>query len=83
MVLGWFYVRDASWILIAHRWLGMSTVTCSGLLLTLTAMRRRPERRLAQICFAVMLLLVAVLVLATGFFGGALVFGLDHYKLPE
>jgi hypothetical protein len=34
-------------------------------------------------CCRVTLLVVAGLVLVTGFFGGALVFGLEHYTWPQ
>jgi hypothetical protein len=34
-------------------------------------------------CFRVALLVVAGLVSITGFFGGAVVFGLDHYTWPR
>jgi hypothetical protein len=33
--------------------------------------------------FRITLLFVVVLVLVTGFFGGAIVFGLDHYGWPQ
>jgi hypothetical protein len=86
-VLGWFsagfHLRDASWILMAHRWLGTSTVAFSGLVLMLSAVRCHAKRYLTRTCFAVTLLLLAVLVLATGFFGGAVVFGLEHFNWPQ
>jgi hypothetical protein len=33
--------------------------------------------------FRITLLVVAGLVLATGFFGGVMVYGFDHYTWPE
>jgi mono/diheme cytochrome c family protein/uncharacterized membrane protein len=86
-VLGWFMGRfrltDASWVMMTHRWLGTSTVVCAGLVLALGEVSRRPDRRRTRMCFRIMLLVLAVLVSATGFFGGAVVFGLDHYRWPQ
>jgi hypothetical protein len=64
---------------MTHRWLGTSTVACAGLVLVLTEVSRRPDRRRTRMWFRVTLLIVAALVLVTGFFGGAVVSGLDHY----
>jgi mono/diheme cytochrome c family protein/uncharacterized membrane protein len=86
-VLGWFLggfaLSDASWIIMTHRWLGTSTVACSGLVLGLSELSRRPDRGRSRIWFRLTLLVLAVLVLVTGFFGGAVVFGLDHYTWPR
>jgi mono/diheme cytochrome c family protein/uncharacterized membrane protein len=84
--LGWFLgefrLTDASWVLTTHRWLGTATVACAGLVLLLSQVSRRPDRRRTRIGFRVTLLVVAVLALVTGFFGGAVVYGLDHYAWP-
>ena len=86
-VLGWFMGRfrltDASWVMMTHRWLGTSTVVCAGLVLVLGEVSRRPDRRRTRMCFRIALLVVAALVSVTGFFGGAVVFGLDHYRWPH
>jgi mono/diheme cytochrome c family protein/uncharacterized membrane protein len=85
--LGWFMARfrltDASWVMMTHRWLGTSTVVCAVLVLVLCELSRRPDRRRLRLSFRVALLVVAVLVSVTGFFGGAVVFGLDHYAWPR
>jgi uncharacterized membrane protein/mono/diheme cytochrome c family protein len=85
-VLGWFRcgfgLSDASWVLTTHRWFGTSTVACAGLVLALSEVSCRPDRRRTRMWFRVALFFVAVLVLVTGFFGGAMVFGLDHYTWP-
>ena len=85
--LGWcaggFRLTDASWVLMTHRWLGTSTVACAGLVLLLSEASRSPDRRRTRMSFRVALLVVAVLVSATGFFGGAVVFGLNHYAWPK
>jgi mono/diheme cytochrome c family protein/uncharacterized membrane protein len=85
-VLGWFLagfrVADATGVLTAHRWLGTATVAWAGLVLLLGEVSRRPDRRRPQSAFRAMLLVTAVLALVTGFFGGAVVYGLDHYAWP-
>jgi mono/diheme cytochrome c family protein/uncharacterized membrane protein len=85
-VLGWFLggfrLTDSSWALMTHRWLGTATVACAGLVLVLSEVSRRPDRRRTRTGSRVALLLVAALALVTGFFGGAVVFGLDHYAWP-
>jgi uncharacterized membrane protein/mono/diheme cytochrome c family protein len=84
--LGWFCgdlrLTDASWVMMTHRWVGTSTVACTGLALVLGEVSHRPDRRRTRIVFRVALLVVTALVLVTGFFGGAVVFGLDHYTWP-
>jgi mono/diheme cytochrome c family protein/uncharacterized membrane protein len=82
--LGWFagglHLADASWVLRAHRWLGSSAVACAGLALALGEVSRRSGR--FRLWFRITLFGAAGVVLATGFFGGALVFGLGHYAWP-
>jgi mono/diheme cytochrome c family protein/uncharacterized membrane protein len=86
-VLGWcagsFRMTDASWVLMTHRWLGTSTVAFAALVLVLSEASRSADRHRTRICFRVVLLVVAVLVSATGFLGGAAVFGLKHYAWPQ
>jgi heme A synthase len=86
-VLGWFLggfrLTDASWVKMAHRWLGTATVAGAGLVLVLSERSRHPDRQRTRMWFRVTLFLVTVLVSATGFLGGALVFGLDHYHWPQ
>jgi mono/diheme cytochrome c family protein/uncharacterized membrane protein len=86
-ILGWclagLRLSDASWVLMTHRWLGTATVVCAGLVLLLSELSRRPERPRTRMCFRVMLFVGAGLVSVTGFFGGAVVFGIDHYTWPR
>jgi len=86
-ILGWFLggfrLTDASWVMMSHRWLGTSTVACSGLLLVLSELSRSPDRRRTRICFRGTLILAVLLVSVTGFLGGAVVFGLNHYRWPQ
>jgi uncharacterized membrane protein/mono/diheme cytochrome c family protein len=86
-ILGWFLggfrLIDGSWVKMTHRWLGTSTVALAGLALVLSEASRRPDRRRTRIWFRVTLLILAMLVSVTGYFGGALVFGLKHYTWPK
>ena len=85
--LGWcaggFRLTNPSWVLMTHRWLGTFTVACAGLVLLLSEASRCPDRRRTRMSFRVALLVVAVLVSATGYFGGTVVFGLNHYTWPK
>jgi mono/diheme cytochrome c family protein/uncharacterized membrane protein len=86
-VLGWcradFSLTDVSWVMTTHRWLGTTTATAAVLVLVLSEVTRRPGHNGLRPAFVITLFVVAGLVLATGFFGGALVFGLDHYRWPQ
>jgi uncharacterized membrane protein len=86
-VLGWFLggfrLADASWIMTTHRWLGTTTVIGAVLVLVWSEVSRGAEGNRSSWAGRGALLVVAVLVLATGFFGGAVVFGLDHYSWPQ
>lgn len=87
-ILGWFFggfhVVDQHWPLAIHRWLGTSTVVVSLLAWGLgEASWRQPAATGARARYRFVLLLAAVMVLSTGFFGGALVFGLNHYAWPK
>jgi len=85
--LGWnaggFRLTNPSWVLMTHRWLGTSTVAWAGLVLVLSEVGRHPDRRGTRLCFRVSLLLLATLVSITGFFGGAVVFGINHHAWPQ
>jgi mono/diheme cytochrome c family protein/uncharacterized membrane protein len=85
-VLGWFagglHLTDSSAVMMAHRWLGTGTIACALILLVLAEASRSPERRRTRNCFRATLLVVALAVMATGFLGGAIAFGLDHYRWP-
>ncbi|MBW7905330.1 MAG: YHS domain-containing protein [Phycisphaerae bacterium] len=81
-MLGWFFgglhLVDDSWVLTTHRWLGTSTALWSVLVLVLgeRAIRRGEASRRT---FRVVLFSGAGLVAVTGFFGGSLIYGLNHY----
>jgi uncharacterized membrane protein len=85
--LGWFLagfrLTDTSWVLMTHRWLGTSTVAFAALMLFLCEASRREDCWKTRICFRVTLFTIAGLVAVTGFFGGAVVYGLKHYAWPR
>lgn len=79
--LGWAFAVDhaKSWVLEAHRWLGTAAASGALVLLILSeAGRRRGGGWLTL--FRVVLFAAVPLVAATGFFGGALVYGLHAYR---
>ncbi len=80
--LGGFHAIDNDWTLTVHRWLGTSTDACAVLTLVLSEISRRPGKERIRAAFQALLLLVALMVLAVGFFGGAQLYGLDHYAWP-
>lgn len=79
--MGWFFagfrLTDPDWIMTVHRWLGTAAGIWAMLVLVLCIVTYRsvawkPWYRLA-------LFIGAAAVAANGFFGGAMVYGLDHY----
>ena len=82
-MLGWFlagfHLTDGPWILATHRWLGTSTAAWAILLLFLTELRHRTGGTKWLGRYRPALFIGAALAAATGFFGGALVHGIDHY----
>ncbi len=81
--LGWFFagfhLTDDTWIMTTHRWLG--TATASWALLTLIVGERayRAGKDTRRGAYRVLLFVGAIAVLVTGFFGGAMLYGIDHY----
>jgi plastocyanin/uncharacterized membrane protein len=84
--LGWFmggfHTADSSWILMTHRWLGTATDVVAVLALVVGEASRRPGRQTTRRWFRVLLIIVALMVLGAGFFGGALLYGIKHYEWP-
>ncbi len=80
-VLGWlfagFQLVDDEWVMTAHRWAGTSVAFWAAGLLVLC--ERANRGTISKTPFRVALLLGAVLVGATGFLGGSLLYGLDHF----
>jgi plastocyanin len=80
--LGGFRTADPSWVLTTHRWLGTSTDVLAVVTLLVGEASRRPDWQRARRWFRVLLVVVALMVLAAGFFGGALLYGIGHYDWP-
>jgi uncharacterized membrane protein len=82
-ILGWFFagVRlvDDEWVMTVHRWAGTSVALFSVWLLYLAEQLRADEPTATPARFRMALFSAAGLVAATGFLGGALLYGLDHY----
>lgn len=78
--LGWAFAahRGHSWILEVHRWLGTAAGIGAVVLLILSEIAWRRGGG-ALTLFRVVLFIAVPLVMATGFFGGAMVYGLHEY----
>ncbi|RNC80999.1 MAG: hypothetical protein ED559_04130 [Phycisphaera sp.] len=86
VVLGWlnggFVLWDDHWVQATHRWLGTGTAALS--LVTLGSFVRAAHSdasRRAVMRYRLALCATTVVVAGAGFFGGALVYGIDHYAL--
>ncbi|HED53744.1 MAG TPA: hypothetical protein ENJ00_06040 [Phycisphaerales bacterium] len=83
--LGWFnagfvIVDSGDWVQTTHRWLGTTTAGMTVVTLLILRSTIRPDSRMkSRNLFRASLFATAGLVGATGFFGGALVYGLNHY----
>lgn len=82
--LGWlaggFVLWDADWVQATHRWLGTGTAVMSVITLASFArMVRHSGVGRDVLWYRACLFFTASLIGAAGFFGGALVFGINHY----
>jgi uncharacterized membrane protein len=81
-LLGWcfggFQLSDTRWVLTVHRWLGTTTAAWSILVLVLSERVHR-VRNASRTAYRCVLFVGAALVSVTGFFGGALIYGINHY----
>ena len=84
-VLGWFFggfrLVDEEWVMTVHRWAGTSVALFSVWLLYMAEQLSANEATAATTTtrFRAALFAAAGLVTATGFLGGAVHDGLDHY----
>ncbi len=82
--LGWlfggFHLVDDDWLMTSHRWVGTATALIAVLALVLSERLqwRHPEKGRGRLRLA--LALLALLVSAAGFLGGAMIYGIDHYS---
>jgi uncharacterized membrane protein len=76
---GWVFSAEqpSTWILKVHRWLGTATAAWSLSLLVLAEVTYRSRRENVLLAFRSALLVAAMLVMTTGVFGGAMVYGID------
>ncbi len=79
--LGWAFAltHGSSNLLEVHRWLGTAAGVGGLVILILSEVARRPGRRRWLIAFRIVLFAAVPLVIATGFVGGAMVYGLRAY----
>lgn len=86
-VLGWFFGgfhltdgkwADGEWLMTTHRWVGTSTALCGLLVAVLAVKSGRAGGERFRRRYRVGLVVSAGLVGAAGFFGGALIYGIDH-----
>ncbi|MFH1834492.1 MAG: YHS domain-containing protein, partial [bacterium] len=82
-VLGWFFagfhLTDGRWIMTTHRWLGTATVVWAVLTLIVGERSYRAADSSKILVYRVLLFVGAIAVLTTGFFGGAMIYGINHY----
>ena len=81
-ILGWlfagFRLVDEQWVMTAHRWAGTSTALLAAGLLYL--LERSASGAATRRSFRLVLFSASTLVGGTGFLGGSLLYGLDHYS---
>jgi plastocyanin len=79
--LGWAFAlsHGSSKLLEIHRWLGTAAGVGAVVILILSEMARRPRRGGFLIAFRIVLFVAVPLVIATGFIGGAMIYGLHAY----
>jgi uncharacterized membrane protein len=80
VVLGWIFAAheptDHGWLLDAHRWAGTAASALGFIVLLVNELRERAGGTRALL--RVSLVAIAVLIGATGFLGGSLLYGIDH-----
>ncbi len=85
VTLGWFYagfaISDGDWVMTLHRWLGTGAGALALVLLALNVAAHRRDGRGGKwlAWYRVTLFTAASAVATNGFFGGAMIYGLDHY----
>lgn len=80
--LGWLFAGfrfvDEEWVMTAHRWAGTTTFAASLALLWVSERTYRSGST-TRLRLRAALAIVAALVGFTGFLGGSLLYGIDHY----
>lgn len=83
-LLGWLFagfdITNRPELLQSHYWLGSSTVIWAIVVLGIGEFRFRRNSPWWRGLYRLVLALAVLLVLATGFYGGAMIYGPDHYQ---
>lgn len=86
-LLGWclagFQFYDNAWMLTTHRVLGTATGIWGLVLITTMEAARSKHSDRWQWTFRAVLLIATILIVVTGYFGGAMIYGMDHYDWPN
>jgi plastocyanin len=86
-ILGWcfdgFRVYSDVWMLTTHSILGSVTGVWGLLLIGISELARSRNSARWTWAFRATLVAAVVLVIVTGFFGGAMIYGLHHYAWPS
>lgn len=82
-ILGWFFAGfrlvDDDWLLTTHRWIGTTAVLWSILLGWLALRADAGDQAKWRQWYRVALLVAVILVATNAYFGGAMIYGLEHY----
>lgn len=82
-ILGWFlagfHIYDHAWLLLTHRILGSTTGAWGIVLIIIMEVSLAKGTARGRWIFRAALLIAVMLIIATGFFGGAMIYGIDHY----
>lgn len=84
-LLGWFFAgfrwTDPQWIMTLHRWLGTSAAVWALIVLALCVAAHRSNEKSGRrmLWYRAALFFGAAAIAVNGFFGGAMIYGLDHY----
>ncbi len=84
---GWFLagfrLEDPAWLLDRHRWFGTGTALWLPVAAILMEVSLRRPRPVWTTLFRAALLVALVLVGVSGYLGGAMIYGTDHYFWPN
>jgi plastocyanin/uncharacterized membrane protein len=84
---GWFLagfrLEDPAWLLDRHRWFGTGTALWIPVAAILMEVSLRRPRPLWTNVFRASLLVALLLVGVSGYLGGAMIYGMDHYFWPN
>jgi len=76
---GWFWSEAAGFAATQHRWLAIATTAFALATCLLSTMAITHDTRGARLLYRAALLATVVLLVLTGYAGGRLTYGADHY----